>query len=136
MAKIPTELKKAKERFESTSLNYGVGFADLISLLPTLMGLFSMCKKQPPPNPVASATPAQEKAYQSHWHATTNYLGGKERYRNPIVKRTAKEFLRTKKKNGEPITKDEAVELALSALDEARLNDVDTIAVAIENAGA
>lgn len=136
MAKVPTELKKAKERFESTSTQFGIGFTDLISLLPTLMNLFAMCKKQPPPNPVASPTPAQEKAYQSHWHATTNYLGGKERYRNPILKHTAKEFLRKKKKDGTPISKDEAIELAKAALDEARLNDVDTIAVALENAGA
>ena len=136
MVKVPAELKKAKERFESTSAQFGIGFTDLISLLPTLMSLFSLCKKQPPPNPAPSPTPAQEKAYESHWHATTNYLGGKEKYCNGIVRHTAKEFLRTKKKNGEPISKDEAIELAKAALDEARLNDVDTLATAIESAGA
>ncbi len=137
MPKIPPQLKTNRDRFESALFNEvpGFGFIDLISLIPLFTNLFSLCKKQPPPNPVSKPSPAEQKAYEMNWHATTNYIGGKERYKNSVVNSAAREVRKKNKRDGTPITKEEAQTIAIAALDEARLTDVPTLAIAISSSG-
>lgn len=136
MAKLNPVLKPAANRFNSAVASVvGFDFTILLQLLPIFTQLFALCKKQPPPNPVANPTKAGQKAYEMNWHATTNWVGGKEHYKSAAINQTAKSILKSKKKNGESISKDESRQLAIAALDEARLNDVATLTVAIQENG-
>lgn len=138
MAKLNPALKPVKARFEAAvaaAKIVGFDFTILLQVLPVFVQLIQSCKKQPPPNPTPNPTPAQQKAYEMNWFATTNYVGGKDQYRSAAINQTAREISRKNKKDGTPISKDEARSLAIAALDEGRLNDVATLAAAIKQAG-
>ena len=132
MAKLNPVLKNAKKRFEESSGVVGFDFTILLQLLPAFISLFQSCKKQPEPNPNPNPTPAEAKAYNMHWYATTGWVGGKDHYKAGLLNSTIKEIRKKNKKDGSKISKDEARKLAVAALDEARLNDVPTLAAAIE----
>lgn len=138
MAKLNPVLKPVKARFEAAvaaARVVGFDFTILLQVLPVFVQLIQSCKKQPPPNPNPAPTPAEQKAYEMNWFATSSYVSGKGRYTTTAINQTAREIRRKNKKDGTPITKDESKDLAVAALDEARLNDVATLAAAIEQAG-
>lgn len=132
---VPASMKNAKIRFNAGMASAGIvgfDFTILLQLLPIFTSLFSLCKKVPPPNPTPNPTAAQQKAYEWHWHATTNYVGGADRYKESAVKQGIRELKKQKKAKGEPISKDEARVIVIKGLDECRLNDEASLAELIQ----
>lgn len=135
---VPALLKSSAARFNvgvTADGIVGFDFTILLSLLPIFSQLAALCKKQPPPNPNPAASDNEQRAYVIHWQATTNYVGGQDRYRSSAVNTLARSLKQQKKKKGEPIKGDEARALAIRALDEARLNDVPALTAAFDAAG-
>lgn len=113
----------------------GFDFMVLVQLLPALISLFQSCKAPPTPNPpipVAEPTPSQSKAWDMKCRATSGFNQDTNDYDRNLLHATAKQCRRTRKKNGEQCKPREGLELARNALDEARKNDIDTIAAAID----
>lgn len=132
-------LKAAAERMEIHLHNLGiVGFDPmiLIQLLPSLISLFQSCKQTTPPKPIPipDPTPSQAKAWEMKSRATEGFDADTNAYDRRLLHATAQTCRKTRKKNGASCKPREALELARTALDEARNNDIDTIAAAIDEA--
>lgn len=131
-------LHAAAQRMEAKLHNNGImgfDFTILIQLLPGLISLFQNCKHPtpPPPNPNPSPTPAQAKAWDMKSVATAGFNNETPNdYDRHLLHATAQNCKRTRKKNGDNCKPREALELARNSLDEARNNDIDTIAAAID----
>lgn len=123
-------------RVNSTLNTYGVfDFTLLIQILPIFFQLIQSCKKPAPtPTPVPPdvTAAAWEKAWKSRNLADAAWVGGKSKYKTAAVNRLAKDAMRQHKRDGDPITKAEARELAIACLEEARTGDVHTMALAID----
>jgi len=125
---VPAYLKSQANRFNTAVSNAGLvgfDFTILITLLPVIGQLIAMCKKPvppAPPNPEPNPTPAQaaawQKAHETHYLATTAYTGKGLGYKPVSINTTARQLMRQKRKNGEPISFREAKLLAVPALDE------------------
>lgn len=136
---MDSELELAAARMESKLIATGVSGVDigtLIELLPALIQLFQACKRPVPPNPNPSATAAEQKAYELKYTAVEGYDEETADYERHLLHRTAVRCKKQKKKGGNPISRSEAVDIARAALDEARVNDIATIAKGIEEAKA
>lgn len=107
----------------------------IIQLLPIFLQLIQSCKKPQPtptPTPPDVTAAAWEKAWKSRNLADDAWVGGKSKYKVAAVNRLAKGTMKERKRDGNPTTKDEARELAIATLDEARTGDVHTMALAID----
>lgn len=105
-------------------------------VLPLLQQLMALCKKTPPPTPptpqaltdAGVTDDTYEKAFQSNWGATQAWNGKK--YHAAAVNQTAKAIAAhdgSKKKVAKPA--------AIAAFSTSREEDVDTIALAMHEAG-
>lgn len=96
-------------------------------ILPTLLELLGkLCppKNPEPVIPIVNPTPVQSAAWTDAWGfksgATDNWDGNS--YHPKTINKTAAKIRRTNKHNGKPMTKAEAVDAAVLALDDARLS--------------
>jgi len=136
LKKTPNYLKDSEARYNAAVGAVGFDFITLINtLIPVIGQIIALCKKPvppAPPNPEPNPTPAQQaawnQAHEMHWLATTSYVGGDPGFRQNAINSTARKIFRSKKKNGEEVSKPESKELAAAALHEAYLNDVPTLA--------
>lgn len=113
----------------------GFDFTIILTILPMLLQLFQSCKAPVPPNPNPSPTPAQQKAWELKCTATSAYDETQADYSRPVLHRMATHIRRQKKKDGEAISRSDALELARASLDEARNAPIDEIAAGIEEVG-
>lgn len=109
-----------------SGLNVAFDPTIFIQIIPLLLNLLSLCKKQVPPNPNPAATPSEQKAYEANWNATQGWRESKNRYRPALLNHVAHEIAF---KQGLPMTT--ARELAVESLDRARETPLDILAKAI-----
>lgn len=114
----------------------GIDFTVILTILPMLLQLFQSCKAPVPPNPNPSPTPSEQKAWELKCTATSAYDETQADYSRPVLHRMATHIRRQKKKkDGEPISRSDALELARASLDEARTAPIEEIAAGIEEVG-
>ena len=136
LKKTPKYLADSEARYNAAVGAVGFDFVTLINtLIPIIGQIIDLCKKPvppAPPNPEPNPTPAQQsawnQAHEMHWLATTAYVGGDQGFRQNAINQTARRILKSKKQNGEEVSKSEARQLAAASLQEAYLNSVPTLA--------
>lgn len=141
LKKTPNYLKDSESRYNTAVGKLGFDFVTLINtLIPVIGQIIALCKKPvppAPPNPEPNPTPAQQaawnQAHEMHWLATSSYTGTDQGFRKAAINNTARKIFKSKKQNGEEVSRDESKELASAALYEAYLNDVPTLAKLISD---
>jgi len=120
-------LAKRAERLEKKTVGTSLyGVIEWLTLLPTLLSLLSLCKpKNPEPvNPTPNPTPAQAAAWSKAWAAKSaasdNWDG--DSYSQATLRRTAAQIRKQRRRDGKPISKADAQDAAVLALDEGRLS--------------
>lgn len=117
----------------------GVFLDVLITLLPGLLQLFQNCPKKPKPappvDPVPTPTPAQTRAWETAWDAKCRakdaFDPDSHDYDSHSLRMAAKEARKQKRKNGEHITQQQAIELGRASLDAARTGEMTDLRGAI-----
>lgn len=113
------------------------GWVDLlIEFLPKLLGLCPHRPKPPaPPNPTPNPTPAQASAWEDAWDSKVKaqqaFIEEEKDYDAHALRVSSRRYFRQHKKSGEPITREQAIELARGSLDAARTQPMEKLAAAI-----
>ena len=123
---------------------YGTFIEILITMLPTILGLFKMCPKKPiPPAPVPAqpfGNEAEKNAWDEAWEmkcrAEDAWNDDELDYNPGQLRRFANGLKREHRRKDDRITRSEALELARSSFDAARMEQMPMLAKAVQEARA
>lgn len=148
-SKHPRTYSTAKEIDEQVSESTGKpagAFLDILlilaqAFLPMLAKLLPCLNPKPvPPNPDPAPTPEADLAWKNAWslkgRAEKAFNENKQDYDAHTLRQMSNQIRRQRKKDGEPVDRDEALELARAALDQAREKSQAEIAATILEAQA
>lgn len=117
---------------------YGVFVDFLITFLPTLIQLLGLCKTPippapTPPSPLSSEaeTAAWGDAWKMKYRATSAFNDNTQDYDAHTLRQIARQAKRQHRKDGQPISAHEAIEIARQSLDNGRTKDLPTITAGI-----
>ena len=110
----------------------GFDFTIIMTLLPMLLQLFAGCKQPSPPNPIPNPSATEQKAWELKSMALSSYDDANESYSRPVLHRMANHIKHKKKKDNEPISRQDALELSRSTLDALRTKPTEEIAAGLE----
>ncbi|MES2793816.1 MAG: hypothetical protein V4719_29645 [Planctomycetota bacterium] len=118
--------------------NYGVFVDFLVTFLPTLMQLLSLCKTPIPPAPTPATPPANPDiaaAWQDAWkmksRSNAAFHEDTQDYDAHTLRSLARKAKREKRRDGETIRAAEAIEIARQLLDTGRTSDMETLTAGI-----
>lgn len=115
---------------------YSFDITMILGIFQVLMNLLQGCKKPIPPAPVPNPTTPQQKAWEAKCRANDAYDAGNADYSRPVLHRAATAMKHAKKKDGTPISRQEALALARATLDHARETDFDTLTEEVSQVSA